>query len=84
MDVPTHIQHFAGLTFKFGGKDTDGDGIYDKMTHVQKKLVYQNSMDVQIMIKTESKIQKMLVQMRAGTKELNGCPDNDGDGNHQF
>ena len=28
--VPSHLQHFAGLTFKFGGKDTDGDGIYDK------------------------------------------------------
>ncbi|RZM00326.1 MAG: OmpA family protein, partial [Pedobacter sp.] len=27
---PSHMQHFAGLTFKFGGKDTDGDGIYDK------------------------------------------------------
>jgi hypothetical protein len=24
-----HLQHTAGLT-KFGGKDTDGDGIYDK------------------------------------------------------
>ena len=29
-NIPTHMQHFAGLTFKFGGKDTDGDGIYDK------------------------------------------------------
>jgi OmpA-OmpF porin, OOP family len=29
-NVPSHMQHFAGLTFKFGGKDTDGDGIYDK------------------------------------------------------
>ena len=25
----THFQHTAGLKFKFGGKDTDGDGIYD-------------------------------------------------------
>ena len=30
VDVASHVQHFAGLTFKFGGKDTDGDGIYDK------------------------------------------------------
>jgi hypothetical protein len=29
-DAPSHFQHTAGLTFKFGGKDTDGDGIYDK------------------------------------------------------
>ena len=28
--IPDHVQHFAGLTFKFGGKDTDGDGVYDK------------------------------------------------------
>jgi hypothetical protein len=28
--IPSHFQHTAGLTFKFGGKDTDGDGIYDK------------------------------------------------------
>jgi hypothetical protein len=24
------FQHSAGLIFKFGGKDTDGDGIFDK------------------------------------------------------
>jgi hypothetical protein len=29
-DAPSYFQHTAGLTFKFGGKDTDGDGIYDK------------------------------------------------------
>jgi hypothetical protein len=28
--IPSHFQHTAGITFKFGGKDTDGDGIYDK------------------------------------------------------
>ncbi|HBC02922.1 MAG TPA: cell envelope biogenesis protein OmpA, partial [Aequorivita sp.] len=26
----THFQHSAGIVFQFGGKDTDGDGIYDK------------------------------------------------------
>ena len=25
-----HFQHSAGIVFQFGGKDTDGDGIYDK------------------------------------------------------
>jgi OOP family OmpA-OmpF porin len=29
-DAVSHFQHMAGLVFKFGGKDTDGDGIYDK------------------------------------------------------
>jgi hypothetical protein len=28
--VRSHFQHTAGIVFKFGGKDTDGDGIYDK------------------------------------------------------
>ena len=30
VDSPSHFQHTAGITFQFGGKDTDGDGIYDK------------------------------------------------------
>src|SRR5690554_4171301 len=30
ISVPTHLQHTAGVTFRFGGKDTDGDGILDK------------------------------------------------------
>ena len=28
--VPTHYQHSLGVVIKFGGTDTDGDGIYDK------------------------------------------------------
>jgi hypothetical protein len=35
-DAPSYFQHTAGLTFKFGGKDTDGDGIYDKDDACQK------------------------------------------------
>lgn len=27
---PSVFQHTAGIVFQFGGKDTDGDGIYDK------------------------------------------------------
>ncbi|MEG1265895.1 MAG: OmpA family protein, partial [Myroides sp.] len=30
VSVPTHLQHVAGVSFRFGGKDTDGDGILDK------------------------------------------------------
>ncbi|WP_411353320.1 outer membrane beta-barrel protein, partial [Myroides injenensis] len=30
VDVASHMQHFAGIRFQFGGKDTDGDGILDK------------------------------------------------------
>ena len=28
--LPKHFQHSAGLAVKFGGTDTDGDGVYDK------------------------------------------------------
>jgi len=28
--IDTHFQHMAGIAVKFGGTDTDGDGIYDK------------------------------------------------------
>ena len=28
--VTRHFQHSAGIVFKFGGKDADGDGVYDK------------------------------------------------------
>ena len=28
--LSTHLQHTVGLSFRFGGTDTDGDGIYDK------------------------------------------------------
>ena len=29
-NVEDHFQHSLGLVFRFGGKDTDGDGVYDK------------------------------------------------------
>ena len=28
--IPKHFQHSVGLVFKFGGTDTDNDGIYDQ------------------------------------------------------
>ena len=79
-DVPTHIQHMAGLTFKFGGKDTDGDGIYDKddaCPDVFGLEEFQGCPDSDgdgIADKDDS------CPEEAGSKELNGCPDNDGDG----
>jgi OOP family OmpA-OmpF porin len=39
IDSPSYFQHTAGITFRFGGKDTDGDGIYDKVMLVHKLLV---------------------------------------------
>lgn len=80
VDVAPHMQHFAGLTFKFGGKDTDGDGIYDKddaCPDVAGLKQFQGCPDTDgdgIADKDDA------CPNEAGTKAMNGCPDRDGDG----
>lgn len=79
-NVQRHIQHFAGLTFKFGGKDTDKDGIYDKYDEcpdVAGPKQFNGCPDTDgdgIIDKNDS------CPDVAGLKEFNGCPDTDGDG----
>ena len=79
-NVPRHIQHFAGLTFKFGGKDTDKDGIYDKddlCPEVPGLKQFQGCPDTDgdgIPDKDDS------CPDQAGLQEFQGCPDTDGDG----
>jgi OmpA-OmpF porin, OOP family len=78
--VPSLFQHQVGLTFKFGGKDTDGDGIYDKddaCPEVAGLKEFQGCPDTDadgIADKDDA------CPEVAGPKELNGCPDTDGDG----
>jgi outer membrane protein OmpA-like peptidoglycan-associated protein len=80
LDVPSVFQHMAGLTFQFGGKDTDGDGIYDKedaCPEVAGLKEFQGCPDTDgdgIQDKEDA------CPDVAGKKELNGCPDTDGDG----
>jgi OmpA-OmpF porin, OOP family len=77
---PSHMQHFAGLTFKFGGKDTDGDGIYDKddaCPEVAGLKQFNGCPDTDgdgIADKDDT------CPDAAGTAEMGGCPDTDGDG----
>jgi OOP family OmpA-OmpF porin len=79
-NVPRHMQHFAGLTFKFGGKDTDGDGIYDKddaCPEVAGLKQFQGCPDTDgdgIADKDDA------CPEVAGLAEFQGCPDTDGDG----
>ncbi|WP_333599610.1 OmpA family protein [Flavobacterium sp.] len=79
-DMPSHMQHFAGLTFKFGGKDTDGDGIYDKddaCPEVAGLKQFNGCPDTDgdgIADKDDA------CPEIAGPVEFNGCPDTDGDG----
>ncbi|MFI2741558.1 OmpA family protein [Zhouia sp. PK063] len=75
-----HFQHAAGLILKFGGKDTDGDGIYDKddacpETPGLKEFNGCPDSDGDGIKDSEDACPNV-----AGLPELNGCPDTDGDG----
>jgi outer membrane protein OmpA-like peptidoglycan-associated protein len=74
------MQHYAGITFKFGGKDTDGDGIYDKddaCPEVAGLKQFNGCPDTDADGITDASDACPDV---AGPVEFNGCPDTDGDG----
>lgn len=78
--APTHFQHTAGLTFKFGGKDTDGDGIYDKYDACPEVAGLKQfngcpDTDGDGIIDGSDDCPDVF-----GLASLNGCPDTDGDG----
>lgn len=78
--TPAHTQHFAGLTFKFGGKDTDGDGIYDKDDACPdaagpKELNGCPDTDGDGVLDKDDSCPSV-----AGLASFQGCPDTDGDG----
>ena len=79
-DAPSHFQHTAGITFQFGGKDTDGDGIYDKddaCPEVAGLKQFNGCPDTDgdgIIDGSDA------CPTEFGLAALNGCPDKDGDG----
>jgi outer membrane protein OmpA-like peptidoglycan-associated protein len=79
-DVPSHMQHFAGLTFKFGAKDSDDDGIYDNedaCPNDKGTLEFKGCPDSdgdKIIDKDDA------CPTEAGLAQFQGCPDSDGDG----
>lgn len=80
VDVPTHMQHFAGITFKFGGTDTDKDGVYDNQDacpEVAGLKQFKGCPDTDgdgIVDASDA------CPDAAGSVAMNGCPDTDGDG----
>ncbi|MBO0321108.1 OmpA family protein [Muricauda sp. CAU 1633] len=75
-----HFQHLAGLSIKFGGTDTDGDGIYDKddaCPEVAGLEAFNGCPDSDGDGIEDAKDE---CPNEAGPKEMNGCPDSDGDG----
>ncbi len=76
----THWQHLAGISVKFGGADTDGDGVYDKddaCPEVAGLEAFNGCPDSDGDGIEDSKDD---CPNAAGSKEMNGCPDSDGDG----
>src|SRR5690554_261821 len=80
ISVPTHLQHTAGVTFRFGGKDTDGDGILDKYDDCPEQAGLKQfngcpDTDGDGVPDHEDACPDVF-----GDPEFNGCPDSDGDG----
>jgi outer membrane protein OmpA-like peptidoglycan-associated protein len=78
--LSSHFQHTAGVVLKFGGKDTDGDGIYDKddaCPDVPGLAAFNGCPDSDGDGIEDSKDD---CPNEAGLAEFNGCPDADGDG----
>ena len=79
-DAPSHFQHTAGIIFKFGGKDTDGDGIYDKddaCPEVAGLKEFNGCPDTDGDGIQDS---EDACPTEFGLASLQGCPDRDGDG----
>ena len=75
-----HFQHVFGVAFKFGGIDTDGDGVYDQYDECPEVAGLDEfggcpDTDGDGIADRDDACPKA-----AGSVEMNGCPDTDGDG----
>ncbi|MEP2936480.1 MAG: OmpA family protein [Gilvibacter sp.] len=75
-----HFQHSAGATFTFGGKDTDGDGIYDKDDECPETPGLPEFNGCPDSDGDGIEDRNDACPDVAGPAEFNGCPDTDGDG----
>ena len=78
--LPKHFQHSAGITFKFGGVDTDGDGIYDNEDACPEEAGLEMFNGCPDSDNDGIEDSKDDCPNLAGLAEFNGCPDTDGDG----
>ncbi|PQJ80450.1 OmpA family protein [Polaribacter porphyrae] len=78
--IQDHIQTSAGIVIRFGGKDTDGDGVYDKddaCPDVAGLVEFNGCPDAD---GDGIKDSDDACPNAAGLAAMNGCPDADGDG----
>ncbi len=75
-----HFQHSVGVMFKFGGKDTDGDGIYDQDDECPETPGLPEFNGCPDTDGDGIEDRKDACPNTPGLAEFNGCPDTDGDG----
>ena len=78
--VARHYQNSLGLVVRFGGKDTDGDGIYDKDDACPEEAGLKEFNGCPDADGDGIKDSDDACPNVAGLASLNGCPDSDGDG----
>ena len=79
-EVRSHYQSTLGVVIKFGGKDTDGDGVYDKndaCPEVAGLAEFNGCPDAD---GDGIKDSDDACPNTPGLASMNGCPDADGDG----
>ncbi len=75
-----HFQHSVGVGFKFGGKDTDGDGIFDKDDECPETPGLPEFNGCPDSDGDGIEDRNDACPNTPGLAEFNGCPDSDGDG----
>ena len=79
-EVRSHYQSSLGVVVKFGGKDTDGDGIYDKYDQCPEVAGLKEFNGCPDSDGDGIKDSDDACPEVAGLASMNGCPDTDGDG----
>jgi len=75
-----HFQHSVGVAFKFGGKDSDGDGIFDKDDECPETPGLPEFNGCPDSDGDGIEDRNDACPNTPGLAEFNGCPDTDGDG----
>ena len=78
--VTSHYQSSLGVVVKFGGKDSDGDGIYDKYDQCPEVAGLKEFNGCPDSDGDGIKDSDDACPEVAGLASMNGCPDTDGDG----
>ena len=79
-NVRAHYQTSLGLVIKFGGTDTDGDGVYDKDDACPEEAGLVEFNGCPDADGDGVKDSDDACPSVAGLAAMNGCPDSDGDG----